>query len=210
MSVITIARQLGAGGGEVATLLAGSLGWRLLDRELVERIAAELNVEPEQVEAYDERVESFAERLGTYLSEGYPEMHPIPRLSPISPDFTARAARRILTGIVGEGPAVVVGHGAQCVLAEDPRAFHVFVHAPFELRAERAAARHELDLAAAGARLRQTDADRRRYVREHFDRDWLSPTLYHLCVDSGRIGVEATAEIIRVAADRYFGRTTAS
>src|SRR5690606_23189005 len=99
VSAVTIARQLGAGGGAVADRLAAALGWRLLDRALVERIAAEMNVAPEQVEACDERTESFVERLGLYLSEGFPEVLPIPVLPPLSPERTARAARRIVSAV---------------------------------------------------------------------------------------------------------------
>jgi cytidylate kinase len=204
MSVITIARQLGAGGAAVAQRLADSLGWRLLDRALVERIAAELQVEPEQVEAADERVESFVERLGTYLSEGYPDLHPTPVLPRVSPELAARVARRLVAGVVDEGPCVIVGHGAQCVLRDERRAFHALVHSPYRVRVERARERYGISRDEAEERIRQSDANRRRYIREHFDSEWLDPTLYHLCVDVGRLGTEAAAELIRQAALGYF------
>jgi Cytidylate kinase-like family len=117
MTVITIARQLGASGEAVANRLAEALGWRLLDRALVERIADELEVAPEQVEACNERVETFVERLGAYLSEGFPEMLPVAMVPSVSPETTARAARRIVEAVAAEGPAVIVGHGAQCILS---------------------------------------------------------------------------------------------
>nr|MBA2671109.1 hypothetical protein [Gemmatimonadota bacterium] len=53
-------------------------------------------------------------------------------------------------------------------------------------------------------RIRQSDANRRRYIRDHFDREWLDPTLYHICVDVGRLGMETGAEIIADTATRYF------
>ncbi len=203
--VVTISRQLGAGGAAVATKLAERLGWRLLDRALVERIAADLKVAPEQIEPHDERVESFVERLGQYLSEGYPEVLPLPMLPPVSPERTARAARRIITAVLDESPAVVVGHGAQCVLRDDPRAFHVLVFAPLAHRIRRARGRYQVDEATAAARIKQSDADRRAYVREHFDREWMDPTVYHLCIDTGRITVEHSAELIGMAIGRDDG-----
>jgi CMP/dCMP kinase len=204
MSVITIARQLGAGGGEVARTLSEILGWRLLDRALVERIAAELQVEPEQVEACDERVESFVERLGTYLSEGYPDLHPTPVLPRVSPERAARVAQRLVAGVVHEGPSVIVGHGAQCVLREEPRAFHALVYSPLENRVERARERYHVSLAEAEERIRQSDANRRRYIRDHFGREWLDPALYHICVDVGRLGMATAIQSIRAAATSYF------
>lgn len=202
MSVVTIARQLGAGGGAVADRLAEVLGWRLLDRALVERIAAEMNVAPEQVEACDERVESFVERLGMYLSEGFPEVLPTPVAPPLSPERTARAARRIVSAVVDEGPAVIVGHGAQCVLREHPHALHVFLHAPLAHRVERLRRRDGVGAEEARQRLDRSDENRRGYVREHFGRDWLDPTLYHLCVDTARFGVEGTVDLVRIALER--------
>lgn len=180
--------------------MAEALGWRLLDGELVERIAAELHAPPEAVQACDERTESFMERVGLYLSEGFPETLPIPPIPPpLSPDVTARAARRIITLVVEEGPCVIVGHGAQCVLQADARALHALVHAPLPWRADRAAARYGVGRAEAEAMIRRSDADRRAYIREHFQREWLDPALYHLSVDAGRLGVEVAAELIRAA-----------
>jgi cytidylate kinase len=206
MAVITIARQLGAGGEAVAHRLADVLGWRLLDRALVERIAEELEVAPEQVEACNERVENFVERLGAYLSEGFPEMMAGGALPPVSPETTARAARRIVAAVADEGPAVIVGHGAQCILQGHADALHVLVHAPLDYRVGRARDHFGLDERAAAERVKQSDADRKRYIREHFGRDWLDPALYHLCVDSARFGVDGAAELIQDAAARVFGQ----
>lgn len=205
MTVITIARQLGASGEAVANRLAEALSWRLLDRALVERIADELEVAPEQVEACNERVENFIERLGAYLSEGFPEMAPMPMIPPVSPESTARAAQRIVAKVADEGPAVIVGHGAQCILQRHPDVMHVLVHAPVEHRVARVRDHFHLDERAAAERVRQSDADRKRYIREHFGRDWLDPTLYHLCVDTGRFGVDGAAELIREGAARALG-----
>jgi cytidylate kinase len=202
MSIITIARQLGAGGAEVADRLSDALGWRLLDRALVERIATDLNVTPDQVEAQAERVESFVERLGMYLSEGYPQSLPV--LEWVSAEQTARAAKRVVTAVVDEGPAVIVGHGAQCVLRDDRRAFHVLVYGSEPARIERAARRYEVDPEEAARRIRASDADRTRYIRENFGREWLNPTLYHLCIDTGRVGIPEAARLIQSAVERYF------
>src|SRR5690606_28644686 len=151
---VTVARQLGAGGREIATRLASALGWRLLDRALVERVAAELGTDPRVVEACDERVESFAERLGAALAETYPEITPLPALVTVSPELTARTARRIIGRVIDEGPSVIVGHGAQCVLRDDPRAFHLLVHAPRGMRLRRVRERFEVDAEEADERLR--------------------------------------------------------
>ncbi|HEU0014852.1 MAG TPA: cytidylate kinase-like family protein [Longimicrobium sp.] len=202
MGVITIARQLGAGGETIAHRVADALGWRLLDRALVERIAEELEAAPEQVEAANERVENFVERLGLYLAEALPEMHPMAIPPPVSPDATAEAARRVVAAVAQEGPAVIVGHAAQLVLRDRANALHVLVHAPMQTRVRRAMEHFGLDERAATERIRRSDADRKRYVREHWERDWLDPTLYHLCIDTGAFGIDGAAELIQEAARR--------
>ena len=205
MTVVTIARQLGASGEAVANRLADALGWRLLDRALVERIARELEVAPEQVEANTERVEHFVERLGLYLSESFPESLGGVRIA-LSPEATAKAARRIVAEAAAEEPAVIVGHGAQCILRGAADTFHVLLHAPLAARVARVKAHFELDERHALERVRRSDADRRAYVREHFGEDWLDPALYHLSVDTARFGVEGTAELIWEATNRVFQR----
>jgi cytidylate kinase len=202
MTVVTIARQLGAAGEAVANRLASALGWRLLDRALVERIAAELQVAPELVEANGERVGGFVERLGLYLAEAFPESLILADSPRVSPEVTARAARRIVTEAAAADPAVIVGHGAQCILRGQPGALHVLLHAPPEPRVARVAEFHGVDRRAATERVRQSDADRRRYVREHFGVDWLDPALYHLSVDTHHFGVEGAAELIWESVNR--------
>jgi CMP/dCMP kinase len=202
MPIITIARQLGAGGGQVAVRVAESLGWRLLDRALVERIAEEMQASPEAVQLHDERVEGFVERLGQYLSEGFPEILPLAALPPVSPDRTARAARKVVEAVGAEGSAVIVGHGAQCILQGRTDALHVLLHAPFAERVRAARERFGVQQEEAEERVREADGDRSRYIREHFDRDWLDPELYHLALDTSRFGSEGSAALIeRVARD---------
>jgi len=201
---VTVARQLGAGGERLARMLAERLGWRLLDRALVRRVAEELQVAPEEVRA-SERGESFLERLGQYLAEGFPELAPMVVPPPSAPEQVARAARRVLARIVEQGPAVVVGLGAQCILQEEPRAVHLLVVAPFPVRLRRMMERWQLDEDAARERLQRADAARRAYIRDHFGREWLDPTLYHLCLDTGRLGHPLAVELAERAVRRLLG-----
>src|SRR5207248_11743246 len=62
MRAITISREYGSGGGEIATRLARHLGWQLIDHEIVERVASEMGTSIEQAEAYDERTEGILTR----------------------------------------------------------------------------------------------------------------------------------------------------
>jgi cytidylate kinase len=72
--LITISRQYGAGGSEVAALVAGTLGWRVVDNELVERVAARAGLTTEDVAQREERVPTFIERLARTVVAATPEL----------------------------------------------------------------------------------------------------------------------------------------
>lgn len=196
MAVVTIARQLGASGSEVAQILAKRLGWRLLDQELVVRIADEMQVVPEVVGLLDERVETFWERAGQYLHEGAYGILALQEPPVLSPTRTARAALRIVEQVTREGPAVIVGHGAQCLLRERPNTLHVLLHAALPFRIARVRGRFGGEVMEIEQRLHQSDRDRGRYIRAHFDQEWMDARLYDLCLDTGTMGVRRTVDLI--------------
>src|SRR5215469_7284737 len=61
--VITVNREFGSGGGRIAQTIAKRLGWKLLDRDIIDAIAYTAHVDPKQVMQYDEHVESWLRRL---------------------------------------------------------------------------------------------------------------------------------------------------
>ncbi len=87
--LITISRQYGAGGSEVAQRVAAALGWRLVDNEMVEQVAARAGLKPEDVAELEERVPTFVERLARTLAAATPELFP-----PRRADTDARRSRR--------------------------------------------------------------------------------------------------------------------
>lgn len=193
--IVTITRQMGAGGGELAGLLARRLGWRRIDWELVVRVARELKIDPTLVQSAGERVETFWERAGQNLGGGPASLLFWPPSPPFAPEQVFRATVRVLGEVAREGSMVIVGHGAQCVLDEHPNTLHILVHADLAFRIERARPRwgHE---GAVEQRLRRSDQDRQRYIRVHFQRDWMDPRLYDLCIDSGGIGIRQAVDLV--------------
>ena len=76
MPLITISRQYGSGGSEVAERVATTLGWRLYDNAVVDEVARRLGMSTEEVSAREERVPSFAERMASAMALGVPEVMP--------------------------------------------------------------------------------------------------------------------------------------
>jgi len=209
--VVTIAREYGSGGGRIAQLLAGRLGWKLLDRCLVERIAQTASVEPQVAEKFDERLDPWFNRLAETLWQS-PGLRgymggPVPNW--FDGEVAARLTRRLIEEAAEMGDCVIVGRGSQCILQARPDAFHAFVYAPRSERLERLRGRFsDLTSPEVEKKLRAQDAVRAAYVRTHFGQDWTNRHLYHLLVSSSP-GEDAVVSIILSAlrmAGKHQGR----
>jgi cytidylate kinase len=202
--LITISRQYGAGGSEVAKLVADALGWRLVDNELVEKVGARAGLSAEEIAGIEERTPSFIERLAQVLATSTPELFPpatgtVPELSEAT---LVRITEAVVAEAAAEGRAVLVGRAAPAVLAREREALHVKLVAPRPFRIRVAATRLGLDLKDAERVMQQTDAQRERYHREHYGRDWSDPVGYHMVLNTERLGYDGTVAIIVAEAGR--------
>lgn len=198
MSVITISRLYGSGGSEVAARVAKELGWSLLDNAVVNAVAARLGITPSEVAAREERVPSLVERLVDAMALGSQEW-----LSPMSASKRAptdeqlvEVTHHIVDEALARGSLVVVGRGAQAMLAERADALHVFCYAPRSALIARSMARDGIDEEAAAKLVDETNAQREQWVRKHFNRDWREHSNYHLSVNTEWLGIQRTADIV--------------
>jgi cytidylate kinase len=185
--VVTVAREYGSGGARIAQLLAGRLGWKLLDRCLVEKIAETAKIKPEVAEKFDERTDPWFDRLADLFwqspgGRGY-IAGPLPER--FDADIAAQMARRIIEEAAEIGDCVIVGRGSQCILQQCEDAFHVFIYAPRSERLARVLRRDPgRSKPEAEKKLDAEDAIRAAYVRDHFGEDWQNRHLYHLMISS--------------------------
>ena len=203
--LITISREYGAGGSEVAARVARSLGWRVVDNELVERVAARAGLAPEDVARREERVSTFIERLARALVAATPELVVPPEAGGTASEVDlVRVTERVVEEVAAEGRVVLVGRAAPAVLSRERDAIHVKVVAPREWRVAAAAARLGLSPAAAGPVTDETDTMRARYHRQHYGRDWNDPANYHLVLNRAALGLDGAADVV-VARARALG-----
>jgi cytidylate kinase len=188
----------GAGGSEVAARVAHALGWALFDNAMIDAVAERSGLTRAEVSERDERIPSMVERLATALSLGTPESMPaIPetRLM-MTEEHLVDITRRIIEEAVLQGPAVFVGRGAQCLLANRRDSLHVFCYASRPKLVEGAVKR--LGVASKDAERVVTEMNRNRelYVRRHFNREWRDLTNYHVCLDTGWLGLDGAAHVV--------------
>jgi cytidylate kinase len=197
--VVTLAREYGSGGGSIAQLLADRLGWKLLDRCLVEKIARAARVEPGVAQAYDERPDAWFDRLARAFWQGGGLRAALP--GPSFDVFDGNTAASLTQGLIEEaaamGNCVIVGRASQCILQRRSDTFHVFIYAPREERLRRVRQRHA-SLAEAEEALDVRDRERAAYVRRFYNQDWTNRHLYHLMLSSSQ-GEQVAVSVILTA-----------
>ena len=202
--IITISRQYGAGGSEIARRVADRLEWRVVDNEFVERVAAEAGLSQEEVAAREERVPGFIERLAWALASASAELA-VPTgatMEGLSEPQLVRITEKVVAEIAREGRVVLVGRGAAAVLSEKERALHVRVVAPMTVCAERIAGRLSISVEDAKKLIQETDARRSRYHKEYYGREWSDPVNYHMTLNTGLLGIDGAADLIMREAGR--------
>ena len=198
---ITISREYGAGGSSLARMVADRLGWRVIDNQIVEEVARRAGMSPDEVAAREERGPSFIERLARAMVVATPEM--LGTQSVDAPE--AEEARLVrLTGqvveeVCREGNAVLVGRGAVALIGRREGALHVRLVGSADHRAEVVAGRLGIEFDEALKKVDEVDANRERYHRQWYDREWRDPANYHLTINSDWLGLERSAELVVTA-----------
>jgi CMP/dCMP kinase len=207
MPIITVSRQYGSGGSEVAQRVARALDWHLYDNDVVDEVARRLGMSSEDVSAREERVPSLPERIASAMALGMPEVMPTVADLALKPDDDRILVmtQRVMEEAVLAGPAVLVGRGAQGMLATRTDALHVYCYAPFESLVSYAIT--NLGVARSDARrvVEETNHQREQFVKRHWKRNWRDTANYHLCVNTAWLGLDGAADLIVQLARERFG-----
>ncbi|MDB4937582.1 MAG: Cytidylate kinaselike family [Labilithrix sp.] len=203
LEVVTIARQFGAGGSDLALALGETLGWPVLDREIIHTAAERLHADEARAASVDEYVTGALQKLAKGFALSVPE-YAIEPAYELDPDDVARVTHQVVLTAAKSAPLVVVGHGVQCLLASQPNVLHVRVVAPVEKRVACIATRLKMDTATATSEVHRRDAQRARYLRHHFGADNNDPTLYDVQFNTAHLSV---AEVASAIAQIVRGRT---
>lgn len=194
--VLTVNREFGSGGGRIAQTIAKRLGWKLLDRAIIDAIAYAAHVDSSVARNYDEHVSTWLRRFnqqamrvaalaaGVELGED----------AVFDSEEMVKLTQKIVEEAWSEGNCVIVGRGAQCILEQKPDVYHVFVYAPYKERIIRLRTRLERG-ANIDQRMRIVDEERAKYLQQYFGKNWCSLYLYDLMISSHQ-DEDSTARII--------------
>lgn len=203
--LITITRQYASGGSDIAQLAARALGWTVIDNEFVDEVARRAGLPRDEVAQREERAPGLLERLARTLAAASPELFITESaVSDAERDEAAihKMTERIIHEAAIEGRAVVVGRGAQALLAQRPDALHVYVVASKPWRMKLAVERLGVDPASVEKVLDETDKRRDQYVKTYSGRVRRDVENYDLVVNAERLGIDGAAAVIVAEAKR--------
>src|SRR5436190_17636501 len=203
--VITITRQYASGGSDVARLVAVALDWTVIDNEFVDQVAQRAGLPAAEVAQLEERAPGLLERLARTLAAAPPGRFLASAAAPrVEQDETTivQVTDRVIAEAAAHGRIVLVGRGAQAVLAQRPDALHVYVVASKPWRMQLAVRRLGADPATAERVVDDTDRQRDQYVKTYYGRQRQDLGNYDLVVNTERLAIEGAAQLIVAEARR--------
>jgi cytidylate kinase len=203
--LITVTRAYASGGSDIARLVAKALGWTLIDNEFVDQVARMAGLPAEEVAQLEERAPGLLERVARTLAVASPEMFITTASGPRPEGDEAtivKMTERVIAEAAAEGRAVLVGRGAQAILAKRENALHVYVVASKPWRRQLAVERLGVDPATVDRVVDETDRQRDQYVKSNYGRDRHDLTNYDLVVNAETLGFEGAAALMVAEAKR--------
>jgi len=193
--VISISRMLGSGGAYIGQALARRLNINYLDREILSQAAKKFSIPEKELEAYEEKTESFWQIMQRSIF-GNPYIYTPPTLYLPTGRNLFNVEAEIITRAAKERSAVIVGRCASCILRDRPNHVSVFLHSNVDFRKDRVREIYKLSEKEALNMIAKIDAERARYYNEFAGGEWTDATRYHLAIDTGQMGVDKSIELI--------------
>jgi cytidylate kinase len=193
--IVTIEREYGCGGGEIAQQLAGRLGWKLWDQDLTEEIARLARCPKNVVENREERDDPLYYRLfKSFLRGSFEGSINAHKLNLVDSESIMTITRRVVEHAANKGECVIVGRGSQHFLANNPATLRVFLYAPSDYKVRRLMARGKSQKEAVEL-VDTVDRERADYIQKYFHVEWPNRAIYHAMVNTAP-GDEAVVQAI--------------
>lgn len=210
MAVITISRQYGSGGDEIADKVCEMLGYRYFDKQLMAQVATEVGLSPTEVVDFSEddyQVGNFLERLfgwgrrsrvvahvGTWTEDASGAR--VREMLDLNESQTITLVQSVIQAAYRHDNVVIVGRGGQAILKGKPGVLHVQVQSPLELQSQRIHEMEDVSLAAAREIALRHDRAAADYLKHFYDLNWLEPLHYDLVINTQHLSIDAAAHLI--------------
>lgn len=183
MAVVTISRQLGSLGAEVAGFVAQELGFTLLDRKLLEALLKDQGLSEAEVDEVDE--EPLGQAKGSSADR----------------QVYVDLIQALVLDLASKEDLVVLGRGGQFIFKGCPGALHIQLIASPSVRVRRIKERLGIDEAEALHLIEESDRGRSAYISSHYGEDWRDPAHYDLVIRTDTLSLEEAAALILKAVE---------
>jgi cytidylate kinase len=202
MSVVTIRGQLGSGAPEVGRHVADRLHADYIDREIIAEVAARLHRQEQEVIAKEMPPSSLLGRIAEALEHsssldvGFEGAYLPAWQMPLNDTRYLQTLESVVRDLARSQSLVIQGRGSQFILKDHPRALHVLVVAPADVREKRVMQNLKLDQETAKREIARFDNSSRKFIKRYFKADWEDPECYDLVINTGHLSFEAAASIV--------------
>ena len=184
-TIISVGREYGSAGHEIAERIAKELGFKFYDRNMLDEIAQEKNIEVKYLEKYEEKPRNL---ILSRSVKGYSNS-----IEEVIADMQFEYLRKKADN--GES-FVVVGRCAEEVLKDKEGLISIFILGDREVKLNRIKEKFHIEETEALLKMRRHDKNRKRYHNRHSDGKWGDSRSYDLCVNSSKMGVDKTVDIL--------------
>ena len=195
IKIVTIEREYGSGGGEIAQLLATRLGWKLWDQLLTEEIAKLAGCEKNVVEGREEKNDPLYYRLfKSFLRGSYEGSLNAHKLGVVDSESILKFTERVVQHAAQTGNSVMVGRGSQHFLRDRNDTLRIFLYAPRENKVRRLIARGKSEREAHEL-VDSVDRERHDFIQKYFHVEWPDRAIYHAMLNTA-LGDTAVVDMI--------------
>ena len=201
--VVTISRQFGSGGSDIAHLVAKNAGLNYIDQAIIDEVAQRSGIDARFAASSDEQASGIASHILEAIQASNPFTMNYNTL--FHTNLSRRQSRdlaylhltqRVIMDLASRGNAVIVGRGSQFLLHNAPRTLHIFIFSPLPYRIEYVMKTYQLDRGQAELLIEQRDYEQDTYLRRYYGSDGHQSSLYHLLINTSLFSFDLAAEFI--------------
>lgn len=182
--IITINREYGSGGRYIGKLVADKLGINLYDKNLISQLSEKTGLSAEYIECSEESKGNL-----DYLNSGY-------YFNLSNEDELFILETKMIKEIAEKESCVFVGRCADYILKDEKNIINIFIYSDIENKINRVVKRYDIPLENAEKEIKRIDKLRENHYKYYTGNSCNNPSNYDLCINSDKLGVELTADVI--------------
>jgi len=196
MAVITINKEFGTQGQNIASLLAEKLEYEYIGDQLLAKIAKELHLSEHEVETFLQTSKSSVLRLVDKYTCSIVQKVVDREYGCLDDKAYFEKTKELVEKVYDNDNVIILGWGSQCILKNKPNTLHIKLIKDKELKIKELMDRQRLTHEAAENKIKTDEEDHKAYLKEYFNADWNNAHLYDLVIDMGKNSVEEAVDLI--------------